>query len=61
MKPIAVSVDPVDKHHQWIADINDTQKTTVNFPILADADRKVADLYDMIHPNASATATVRSA
>ncbi len=60
VKPIAVSVDPVDKHHQWIADINDTQKTTVNFPILADADRKVADLYDMIHPNASATATVRS-
>ncbi|MET0542731.1 MAG: peroxiredoxin [Variovorax sp.] len=60
VKPIAVSVDPVDKHREWIADINDTQKTTVNFPILADADRKVANLYDMIHPNASATATVRS-
>lgn len=60
VKPIAVSVDPVDKHREWISDINDTQKTTVNFPILADADRKVADLYDMIHPNASTTATVRS-
>ena len=60
VKPIAISVDPVDKHKDWIADINDTQKTTVNFPILADADRKVADLYDLIHPNASATATVRS-
>ncbi|MDM0014645.1 peroxiredoxin [Variovorax sp. J22P168] len=60
VKPIAVSVDPVDKHKDWIADINETQKTTVNFPILADADRKVADLYDLIHPNASTTATVRS-
>jgi alkyl hydroperoxide reductase subunit AhpC len=60
VKPIAVSVDPVDKHREWISDINDTQKTTINFPILADADRKVADLYDMIHPNASTTATVRS-
>ena len=60
VKPIAVSVDPVGKHKEWIADINETQATTVNFPILADADRKVADLYDMIHPNASATATVRS-
>ena len=60
VKPIAVSVDPVDKHKDWIADINVTQNTTVNFPILADADRTVATLYDMIHPNASATATVRS-
>ena len=60
VKPIAVSVDPLDKHKDWIADINDTQNTTVNFPILADADRKVADLYDLIHPNASTTATVRS-
>jgi alkyl hydroperoxide reductase subunit AhpC len=59
-KPIAISVDPADKHKEWIADINDTQSTTVNFPILADADRKVADLYDLIHPNASTTATVRS-
>ncbi|MDA7415890.1 peroxiredoxin [Xenophilus arseniciresistens] len=60
VKPIAISVDPVDKHQQWIADINETQNTTVNFPILADADRKVSELYDLIHPNASATATVRS-
>nr|WP_145545854.1 peroxiredoxin [Variovorax boronicumulans] len=60
VKPIAISVDPVDKHQQWIADIDDTQKTSVQFPILADADRKVSELYDLIHPNASATATVRS-
>lgn len=60
VKPIAISVDPVDKHHGWISDINETQNTTVNFPILADADRKVSDLYDLIHPNASTTATVRS-
>lgn len=60
VKPIALSVDPVDKHQQWIGDINETQNTTVDFPILADADRKVSDLYDLIHPNASATATVRS-
>lgn len=60
VKVIAVSVDDVPSHNGWIEDINDTQKTTVNFPILADADRKVSDLYDMIHPNASTTATVRS-
>lgn len=60
VKALALSVDPVDKHHQWIEDINDTQNTTVNFPILADADRKVSELYDMIHPNANATLTVRS-
>jgi len=60
VKAIALSVDPVDKHHAWIADINDTQGTELNFPILADADRKVSELYDLIHPNASATATVRS-
>ena len=63
VKPIAVSVDPLDKHGTWIADINETQNTTVNFPILADADRTVANLYDMIHPNAKSTgptATVRS-
>ncbi|WP_137919671.1 peroxiredoxin [Hydrogenophaga sp. 2FB] len=59
-KPIAVSVDPLDSHGKWVLDINETQNTTVNFPILADADRQVATLYDMIHPNASATATVRS-
>ena len=60
VKPIAISVDPVDKHRQWIADIDETQNTSVQFPILADADRKVSELYDLIHPNASATATVRS-
>nr|MBP7568324.1 redoxin domain-containing protein [Burkholderiaceae bacterium] len=52
VKPIAVSVDPLDSHGQWVLDINETQNTTVNFPILADADKKVATLYDMIHPNA---------
>lgn len=60
VKPIAVSVDPVDSHQRWVHDINDTQNTTVNFPLLADADCKVANLYDMIHPNASTTVTVRS-
>lgn len=60
VKVLAVSVDPLDKHQGWINDINETQNTTVNFPIIADADRNVATLYDMIHPNASATATVRS-
>lgn len=60
VKVLAVSVDPLDKHEGWIKDINETQKTTVNFPIIADEDRNVATLYDMIHPNASATATVRS-
>jgi alkyl hydroperoxide reductase subunit AhpC len=59
-KVLAVSVDPLDKHEGWIKDINETQKTTVNFPLIADSDRNVATLYDMIHPNASATATVRS-
>ncbi|MBM3117516.1 peroxiredoxin [Jeongeupia naejangsanensis] len=60
VKALAISVDPLESHHAWIEDINDTQQTTVNFPILADADRKVAELYDLIHPNASTTATVRS-
>jgi alkyl hydroperoxide reductase subunit AhpC len=60
VKVLALSVDDAASHTKWIDDINDTQKTTVNFPILADLDRKVSDLYDMIHPNASATATVRS-
>jgi len=60
VKPIAVSVDPVESHRTWVEDINETQKTTVNFPILADADKKVATLYDMIHPNSLANATVRS-
>ena len=60
VKVIAVSVDDAQSHKDWISDINDTQNTQVNFPILADADHKVSDLYDMIHPNASSTATVRS-
>ncbi len=60
VKVLAVSVDPLDKHTGWINDINETQSTEVNFPLIADEDRKVAELYDMIHPNASATATVRS-
>lgn len=60
VKAIALSVDPVESHHHWIGDINETQHTLVNFPILADADRKVSELYDLIHPNASTTATVRS-
>jgi len=60
VKVLALSVDDVDSHVKWIADINDTQATTVNFPIIADADRKVSELYDMIHPNANATLTVRS-
>jgi len=60
VKAIALSVDPVDSHHGWIKDINETQNTVVNFPIIADADRKVSELYDLIHPNASTTATVRS-
>ena len=60
VKVLAVSVDPLDKHQGWVNDINETQHTHVEFPIIADADRNVATLYDMIHPNASATATVRS-
>ncbi|HET9431723.1 MAG TPA: peroxiredoxin [Chitinophagaceae bacterium] len=60
VKVLAVSVDPMDKHEGWIKDINETQHTTVNFPLIADEDRTVSTLYDMIHPNASATATVRS-
>jgi alkyl hydroperoxide reductase subunit AhpC len=60
VKVLALSVDPVDSHKGWVSDINETQNCVVDFPILADADRKVANLYDMIHPNASTTATVRS-
>lgn len=60
VKVLAVSVDPIDKHRGWVNDINETQNTTVEFPIIADPERKVADLYDMIHPNASETFTVRS-
>lgn len=60
VKCLAVSVDPLDSHHRWIEDINETQRTTVNFPIIADPDRKVAELYDMIHPAEDSKATVRS-
>ncbi|CAJ0808380.1 peroxiredoxin [Ralstonia flaminis] len=60
VKAIALSVDSVESHKGWINDINETQHTTVNFPIIADPDRKVSQLYDMIHPNASETFTVRS-
>jgi len=59
-KVLALSVDDVESHKGWIQDINETQHTTVNFPIIADKDRKVAELYDMIHPNASESFTVRS-
>ena len=60
VKVLAVSVDPLDRHAGWVKDINETQNVEVNFPLIADSDRNVATLYDMIHPNASATATVRS-
>ncbi|QED37727.1 peroxiredoxin [Antarcticibacterium arcticum] len=60
VKVLALSVDGVESHKDWIKDINETQQTTVNFPIIADEDRKVSELYDMIHPNASETFTVRS-
>jgi thioredoxin-dependent peroxiredoxin len=60
VKVLALSVDPVDKHLGWIGDINETQHVTVDFPIIADDERRVSELYDFIHPNASATATVRS-
>ena len=60
VKAIALSVDPAESHQAWIKDIEETQKTVVGFPIIADADHKVANLYDMIHPEASATATVRT-
>ncbi|WNJ18221.1 peroxiredoxin [Pontibacter sp. G13] len=60
VKTIALSVDPLADHKRWVSDIDETQHTTVDYPIIADEDRKVAELYDMIHPNASAKATVRS-
>jgi thioredoxin-dependent peroxiredoxin len=60
VKVAALSVDGLESHKGWIKDINETQDTTVNFPIIADADRHVSGLYDMIHPNASETFTVRS-
>ncbi|MCC5929299.1 MAG: peroxiredoxin [Cyclobacteriaceae bacterium] len=60
VKAIALSVDPLDSHMGWVNDINETQNTRVNFPIIADADKKVSELYDMIHPNANNNFTVRS-
>ncbi|HEX6635873.1 MAG TPA: peroxiredoxin [Usitatibacter sp.] len=60
VKVLAVSVDPLDSHRGWVGDIEETSGVAVNFPILADPDRKVATLYDMIHPNANDTLTVRS-
>jgi alkyl hydroperoxide reductase subunit AhpC len=60
VKVLALSVDSAASHNKWIPDINETQDTEINFPILADEDRKVSTLYDMIHPNANATLTVRS-
>lgn len=60
VKVVALSVDGIDSHKDWINDINETQHTTVNFPIIADEDRKVSELYDMIHPNADSKQTVRS-
>jgi alkyl hydroperoxide reductase subunit AhpC len=60
VKAIALSVDPADKHVEWIGDIEETQGTTVSFPIIADVDRSIATLFDMIHPNQSDTMTVRS-
>jgi alkyl hydroperoxide reductase subunit AhpC len=60
VKVFALSVDKVDDHKGWVKDINETQKTTVNYPIIADPDKKVATMYDMIHPNALDNLTVRS-
>ena len=60
VKVIGLSVDPLDSHVGWLGDIEETQGTAVNFPVIADEDRKVSDLYDMIHPNADDTFTVRS-
>jgi alkyl hydroperoxide reductase subunit AhpC len=60
VKVLALSVDPLESHKGWLADIAETQGAAVNFPIIADADRKVATLYDMIHPNADDKATIRA-
>jgi len=60
VKVIGVSVDPIDSHHEWAKDIADVGGTALNFPLIADPDRTVADLYDLIHPNANDTLTVRS-
>ena len=60
VKPLGLSTDTADEHRKWIEDVNDTQKTTLTFPIVADADLSIAKLYDMIHPDQSETAAVRS-
>lgn len=60
VKIIGLSVDPLDSHAGWAKDIEETQGVAMNFPVIADADRNISDLYDMIHPNASDTFTVRS-
>jgi alkyl hydroperoxide reductase subunit AhpC len=60
VKVIGLSVDSVESHEKWESDIGETQGTPVNFPMIGDSDRKVSDLYDMIHPNANDTLTVRS-
>lgn len=60
VKPLGLSTDSVEEHNKWVSDVNETQKTDVQFPIVADKDHSVAKLYDMLHPEASTTATVRS-
>jgi alkyl hydroperoxide reductase subunit AhpC len=60
VKPIGLSTDTVEEHKTWVLDVNDTQHTTLTFPIVADKDLKVSELYGMIHPNESTTAAVRS-
>ena len=60
VKALAVSVDPLDSHHEWIKDIEETQNVKMNFPIIADEDKKVSELYDMIHPGVTDKTTVRS-
>lgn len=60
VKTLALSVDPLDSHKSWIGDINETQNTTVDYPIVADPDKSVATMYDMLHPNALTNLTVRS-
>ncbi len=60
VKAIALSIDPLDSHMEWLKDIEETQNVEMNFPIIADEDRKVSELYDMIHPNVTTKVTVRS-
>ncbi|RME98165.1 MAG: peroxidase, partial [Bacteroidetes bacterium] len=60
VKPIALSIDPISDHHKWLKDIEETQHVKMNFPVIADEKREVAELYDMIHPNQTDKVTVRS-